>query len=341
MIAKILPRITIENRTKLETVIPLDTPLVLFIDPSSSCNSKCKFCPNGHKIIIKCTGRWQGQMNFNLYKKIIDGLAEFNTPLKSLKLYKDGEPMLNRNLAKMIKYAKDSGNVKYIDTTTNGFLINKYRMKTLINAGLDKINISVNGLSDDQFFNFCGVKINFNKYVQNIKDLYEIRKNCEIVIKTTGDYLTEEDKKKFYNIFGNYCDKIFIENASPCWNNFNVEKLSGIKINTEKGIYNKKLTDVKVCPYIFYQMSVNSDGTVSVCFLDWEHKVIIGNTKIQSLKEIWNSTGTKFYQITNLEKNRNDLYLCKNCGQLKYGQPDNIDKYAEVLKEKCLKKLCE
>ena len=33
MKAEIKPRIELENRTKLETVIPLSTPFVIFVDP--------------------------------------------------------------------------------------------------------------------------------------------------------------------------------------------------------------------------------------------------------------------------------------------------------------------
>ena len=89
MKAKIKPRINLEGRTKLETVIPLSTPFVLFVDPSSACNFRCKFCPTGDRQLIKDTGRWQGTMKFDLYTKIIDDLKEFDRPLKVLRLYKE------------------------------------------------------------------------------------------------------------------------------------------------------------------------------------------------------------------------------------------------------------
>lgn len=336
MKAKILPRIDLDKRTKLENVIPLPTPIIVFIDPSNICTFKCKFCPTGYTKLIKDSKRSQQYMDFNLFKKIIDDIKEFNIPLNIVRMYKEGEPLLNPNFASMIRYTKYNLNC-YIDTTTNGFLINEKRMKPIINAGLDKINISVNGMSDKQFLDFTKTKVNFDQYVENIKNLYKIKRNCEIVIKINGDYLTEDDKNKFYETFGDYCDKIFIERTVNCWADFDVEKHTNTKLDSEKGIYNQPLSNVKVCPYIFYQICVNSDGTVSLCFLDWQHKMIIGDVRNQSLKEIWNGIEHKFYQITNLEGNREDLSLCKNCGQLTHGMPDNIDNYANILKEKCLK----
>ncbi len=90
MKAEIKPRIELENRTKLETVIPLSTPFVIFVDPADSCNFKCSFCPTGDTELMKKVGRPFKVMNFELYKKIIDDICEFDKPIKVLRLYKDG-----------------------------------------------------------------------------------------------------------------------------------------------------------------------------------------------------------------------------------------------------------
>jgi len=336
MKAKIQPRINTEDRTKLEDVIPLSTPITLFIDPSSICNFRCRFCPNGHQEIIKDSGRTQCTMDFDLYKKIIDDLKEFDKPLKTLRMYKDGEPLLNKNFAKMVKYAKDSGCVQYIDTTTNGFLITEERMKPIIEAGLDKINISVNGLSNGQFLRFAEKRVIFHDYVENIKSLYNIKENCEIVIKIPRELIHEVVDDYFYKIFGDYCDRIFIENSMNCWPKFDVEKKANMQVSKEKGIYNQPISEVNCCPYIFYSMSVNSDGLVSVCFLDWQHKMIIGDVKTQSIKEIWDGFKIFKYQFMNLDRKRKEHPICGKCQQLSHGMADNIDPYLSELKERFL-----
>lgn len=327
MKAQIKPRINLDNRTKLQDVIPLETPLNLFIDPCNICNFKCKFCPNGDSKLIKDTNRKQTIMDFNVYKKIIDDLKEFDKPLNTIHLYKEGEPLLNKHLPDMIKYAKESNSIKYVDTTTNGYLLSPKVTKSIINSGLDRINISMYGMSDEQFLKFTGVKINFEKYVNNIINLYENKGNCEICIKITGDFITEEEKIKFFDTFGDYTDRIFIENAAPCWVEFDVEKRLGIKIT--KGIYNNPITYTNICPYIFYMVSINSDGTVSLCFLDWKRKLIIGDIKKQSLKEIWNSNELFKYQVEHISGNRKNINVCKHCSQLSHCLPDNIDLYAD------------
>jgi radical SAM protein with 4Fe4S-binding SPASM domain len=334
MKAEIKPRINRENRTRLETVIPLATPMVLFVDPSSACNFKCKFCPNGDVKLIRTTGRWQGPMDIDVYRKIIDDLKEFDEPLKVLRLYKEGEPFLNKNFAEMIWYAKKAGIAQSIDTTTNGYLLEPERIKPVLDAGIDRINISVDGLSDEQFLEFTGVKVKFDKFIENIRNMYEMKGSCEICIKIAGDFLSTDDKNKFYQVFGNYADRIFIENVAPCWPEFDVQDRLGVKM--DKGIYDQPLSEVNTCPYIFYSMSVNSDGTVSLCFLDWARKLLIGDIRKESLKDIWNGNTLFQHRYEHLQGKRKENPICAACGQLSHCLPDNIDPYADTLLKKLI-----
>jgi MoaA/NifB/PqqE/SkfB family radical SAM enzyme len=146
MKAKYEPRIDLVNRTKLEKVIPLDTPLVVFVDPSDACNFKCRFCPTSDRDLMKAVGRPWKQLSFDLFTKIADDMLAFPNKVEVLRLYKDGEPLLNKRLVDMIKYAKDIGASNRIDTTTNASLLNKEKGRAIANAGLDRINISVYGV---------------------------------------------------------------------------------------------------------------------------------------------------------------------------------------------------
>ncbi len=331
MKAEIKPRIELENRTKLETVIPLSTPFVIFVDPADSCNFKCGFCPTGDIELMKKVGRPFKVMNFELYKKIIDDICEFGKPIKILRLYKDGEPLLNKKLPEMIKYAKDKGCCEKIDTTTNASLLTNEMSLKLIDAGLDRINISIEGVNKEQYKSFSKVDIDFEKLVENIKFFYENKKQCEVLVKINGDTLSENEKQLFLDTFGNHCDKIFIEHIMSCWPEFDIKE---VKVNNEFGIYGQEIKEVSVCPYPFYSFSINSDGSASTCFLDWSRKLIIGDTKNQSVKSIWFGNAMQTYYKMFLEGRRKEHPVCKDCGQLTHGMPDNIDVYAHELLKK-------
>lgn len=332
MKAEIKPRIDLINRTKLETVIPLDTPFIINIDPADICNFQCKFCPTGDRELMKQTvGRNHGIMDFQLYKKIIDDICEFDNKVKVIRLYKDGEPLLNPYFADMVKYAKQSGCCDRVDTTTNASLLSHEISDKIIAAGLDRINISIEGVNEQQYLDFSGYKLNYAALVDNIKYFYEHKTNTEMIVKTNGDILTEEQKQRFLDTFGDITDGIFIESIMDCWPTFEQNK---VEVNEERGIYGQEIHEVLVCPYVFYSFAVNSDGTISLCFLDWHRKLVIGDAKKQKIKEVWLGKEMKNYQKLFLEGKRKTHYICQNCGQLKQGQPDDIDMFANELLKK-------
>jgi MoaA/NifB/PqqE/SkfB family radical SAM enzyme len=329
---KELRRIDLYNRTKLETVIPLSTPFIINVDPSDACNFKCSFCPTGDLNLMNKVERPLKTMDFDLFKKIVDDIQDFEQPLKVLRLYKDGEPLLNKRFADMVKYGKDSGNILRVDTTTNASGLNPKRNLEIINAGLDRINISVEGMNSEQYSKFSKFDINFEKFVENIRHFYENKKQCEVVIKINGDLLNEEQVGLFHETFKDISDGCYVEHVMSCWPEF--ELRDEIKVNEDFGIYGQEIKDISVCPYPFYSMSVNSDGQVSLCFIDWAKKLIVGNANIENIRDVWLGKKMKDYQKMFLLGKRKNHPVCGSCGQLSHGLPDNIDKFALQLIER-------
>lgn len=318
-----------QNRTEIGKVAPLNTPFVVFIDPCSACNFSCTFCPTGDHELIKSIGRFQGILKINDYEKIMVDLNEFKDPIKVLRLYKDGEPLLNKNLVKMIQLAAQHPKIEKIDTTTNGALLNERLSENLISAGIDRINISIDGLDENQVLSFTDTKIDYQNFVRQIAYLYSIKDNCEIVIKTTSEIVGKDRSTEFFELFGNFSDKIFIENTSPCWPEFDVEARMGIDIS--EGLYGNEIKEVSVCPYLFYSISVNSDMKVSACFVDWSRELIIGDLKNESLLSIWEGNKLAAHRLSHLEEKRKNHKVCGNCGQVSHCGPDNIDSDRENL----------
>ncbi len=329
MKAEFKPRIDLKNRTRLETVIPLRTPFIINIDPSDACNFQCKFCPTGDRELMKKTpGRNHGIMDYDLYKKIIGDICQFEDKVKVIRLYKDGEPLLNPHFSDMVAYAKQSGCCDRVDTTTNAALLTPELSLKIIEAGLDRINISVEGVNEEQYLDFSRYKIDFAKFVDNIRFFYEHRKQCEMIVKINGDILNEQQKQEFLDIFGDISDGIFIESIMECWPTYEMEKVTA---NKERGIYGQQIKEVLVCPYVFYSFPINSDGTYSLCFLDWSRKLLMGNARDTTAKELWNSREMKDYQLMFLKGERKKHPICSECGQLRQGQPDDIDGFASNL----------
>ena len=326
-------RIITKDRVPLYTLLPLEAPLILFLDPSDSCCLACNFCPTGSKELMKEVGRPLQQMDFDLYKKTIDDLKQFKTKVKVLRLYSHGEPLLNNNFCDMVRYAKESGKVETVDTTTNGILLNPILNLEIIDSGINRINISINGVNASQYKKFTKRKINFQKLVDNITHLYSNKKQCYLFIKINGDTISKEDEKLFLDIFEPIADSVSIERAFNCWENFEAEGF--IKSDPSLGIYGQEIQkEVLVCPYSQYQLSIHSDGKVSQCFLDWNRKMIIGDISKEFLYDVWNGKKFKNFQNMMLNGYRKNHFYCKDCNQLIGGQPEDIDEYAQEIFKK-------
>ena len=183
-------------------------------------------------------------------------------------------------------------------------------------------------MNNKTYLEFTKAKVDFLKIVNNVKWVYDNKGHTEIVVKIPGDIINDR-QKTFYETFGNHCDRIFIENFAPCWLEFDVEHHTGIKIT--QGIYQQEISDTNICPYIFYSYSVNADGLVSSCLLDWKRKLAIGNVRDKSMKEIWNSKKMNKLRLLHLNGNRKKCETCGSCGQLTHCLPDNIDKHANLI----------
>lgn len=330
-------RLSSTSRPDLGAKLPLQTPYVLLIDPSNYCNLRCKFCPTGHDTLIQKSNRCLAVLDFELYKKIINDTHDFDDEIKVLRLYKEGEPLVNKNFSQMVEYAKRYGNINRIDTTTNGVLFNKELNRKIIASGIDQINISVNGVSAEQIYQHTGRKIDFESYVNNLIDLCKHKEQCTIYIKSIEDLLSKEEQQKFFDLFGQYADRIFLEKLSPAWPNFTLEEHG--YYYQKIGNYGQEVEDRQVCPYIFYTLVINSDGTMTTCVGDWKHEQILGDCKVDSLKKLWLDGILVEYQLAHLKGEKDKFSMCRGCKVITHGCYDNIDGareriYKELLERK-------
>lgn len=305
---------------------------MVFVDPCSACNFKCTFCPTGDRVLMKEIGRYQGTLSLDQFAVIVANIERFPDPIKVLRLYKDGEPLLNRRLPEMIAMARSSPHIDSIDTTTNGALLTPALSERLVAAGLTRLNISIDGLTDDQYQEFTKTDVTFGDLVENVAYFHRISGDCEVVVKTVSEIIGADHRDRFLGTFEGICDRIFVENTSPCWPDFDVEGRMGIAI--KEGLYGNSVREAVSCPYIFYSISVNSDLKVSACFVDWRRDLIVGDLSTDSLADIWSGAKLNTHRKSHLEGRRRKHATCGQCGQLTHCNADNIDSHLELMTER-------
>lgn len=317
-----------EKRQRLEEVIPLAMPFVLFIEPTNLCNMRCRFCPTSDKTLTKM--RPNGSMTWETYCKLIDDIADFSGRLKRINFYKDGESLLHKRFCDMVKLAKEKEISESLWLKTNGLLLNPVLNQKLIDSGLDMIGISVTHITEEGYKRISDVDIDYKKFKENVRDLYNRRKDCKIYIKIADTDLSQSDKDIFFEDFGDMADYIAVEGLHG-WSMSDVKDFTmGTKSDTFDGV---PFTRKEVCPWPFYELAINWNGSVSLCNEDWVHGTVVGDIHKESLKAIWNGKRLYDMQKMMLEGRRSENKVCKNCFYLMCA-PDNIDEYRFQILEK-------
>jgi radical SAM protein with 4Fe4S-binding SPASM domain len=337
------PRIHSAEKQPLQDLLPLKTPISAHVDISSLCNYRCSFCFQADTKGMKDVGLKRGFMDFSLFKKIVDDFNEFPDKIKKIKIGNHGEPTLNPQVVEMVDYARKSNSADIIEMFTNGSKLTPELNEGLVKSGLQRINISLEGLTDERYLEVAGIKQVFQEIIDGVKSLYEIknRENSELQIYVkiadqahalNGDkdikfILSKEERKYFFDTFTPICDEIFIEKIVPQWADTQLDKQNEVG---ETGMYGQKITSWKdSCPFIFMYMHFNCDGTVSPCTLDWPRKVVIGNVNNESVAKIWNGDSLKQLQVAMLAGQRKCIELCKTCSAPSVCVEEDLDKHVD------------
>ena len=312
---------TDEPEFYLQDVVPLDTPLVINIDPTNMCNFKCIFCPTGNDELRKITHRPSGHMTLELFKKLIDDIKQFSNKVKTLLLHKDGEPLLNKNIIEMIKYAKQADCFESIVLTTNASLLTPSISEKLVTSGVDIIRCSIYHTTDEGYKELTRNNIAYLKIIENIKYLYDFKesnnKNMHIFVKTLNTDMSQTNINKFFKDFEDIADTVNIDGLIGYSNTSKVDLTLG---KAKYAIDGKSELnyDRVVCPDPFKQIAINFNGEVSVCCVDWNMVGIIGDANTESVIDIWNGDKLREHRITQLKGNRDTISTCQGC-QYIYG----------------------
>lgn len=144
------------------------------------CNLNCNHCNIGKYTDLNKNKK----KSLNKEKKAIRKISKWLK--KEFKLdFILGEPLLHKNLLKLIKYAKSKDAL--VSITTNGTLITKEKAKEIIESGLDSIYISLDSYNTKIHDSSRGVVGTRNKVFDGIKSLKEIKK--EYKSKTPKVYI--------------------------------------------------------------------------------------------------------------------------------------------------------
>lgn len=290
-------------------------PNGIMVEPFSGCNYQCPLCPAGLNVL----NRKKKNMTFQEFKTY---LGNYVYTTEYITLFHFGEPLLNRELPKMVRYCSKYDIVTQI--STNGMLLTEEKAKKLFRAGLDRIIFSIDTYDGDIYPRYR-VKGDFNQVVNNIKMAIKVRNqlNAKTVIVAQYMLMNENEDIGKMKLHGQSLgvDEVLIKTVGIGTSIKNYDEASQfLPQNEEYSRYKANSTISKYneykCDYVRKRMVLCSDGTVLPCCRDQESDYLLGQcNENTSLSDIWNNKASRnFRKATNVCMST--LSMCNRCPEL-------------------------
>ena len=307
------------NRTNLREVIPLSGPFGMYIEPTRVCNLKCYYCMHatrGNKDgALAKTGFKIQHIEMTLYDKIINEIMAFPNQPKRVTFSGLGEPLMNPKLGEMARRLRNVGFTGRNDIITNGVALTPALSDELVSSGINRILISVQGLSSEAYNEIADVHLDFGRYIENISYMYKHKKNTEIFIKIIDANLRDEsEKEQFFDFFGSICDTIFIEHLVV------MEHQMGDhdgKADRSLNLNSEPFEPCDVCGIMFYFLQTNVDGDTFPCSTPGLPVYFsMGNVNNNTLREIWDGQIRNRMLRGNLSNGYRSFPACRECSSV-------------------------
>lgn len=286
-------------------------PMGLSIEPTTSCNLRCSECPSGMRSFTRDTGMLKQEM----FQNIIDQLKN---KLIWLTFYFQGEPYLNKDFLKMVKYAHQKG--LYTMTSTNAHYFTDEIAKETIESGLSRIIVSMDGVTQETYEQYRKggslekVKEGISKLVEWKMKLNSSTPHIVLQFIVFGHNEHEvEEVKKVGSELG--VDEVKIKSAQIY--DFSNEHLlpsdeKFTRYKKENGSYSIKNTLMNHCWRMWSSAVITWDGKVIPCCFDKDAHYQIGSVDKTKFKEIWLSESYNDFRNKVLI-NRKSIDICTNC----------------------------
>lgn len=308
-------------RVDLAREAPLPHPLTIHVEPTNTCNFKCKFCPESLASYSDTVGGLHS-LALDDFRRICDNILELSAGrgISTLNLYHLGEPLVNVHLPDFIAYARTRGVARRVIVTSNGSLLRGARAERLAQSPPDHLRISIYGATNQQHQAVTSSKLNLELIRDNLAAWRLLPKGSQVRTYVKMIDQGEKHNSAFMQLFAEVADEVAIE---PVMNWNGGENFAG---KSDKELLGSEYFQFKkeVCPSPFYVLVIHSDLKVSVCCVDWSKQTVVGDLSNQTLRDVWQGSALHEFQMKHLQRKANEIPACANC-MFYLTFPDNLD----------------
>ncbi|MCP4757605.1 MAG: radical SAM protein [Proteobacteria bacterium] len=269
-----------------------DKPKYIQIETTIICNATCWFCPQ------KKATRRPKIMEERVWKKIVDDTRDLGITYRPFLL---NEPFVDNRMAEIIRYIKQDPTAK-VELNSNGAALTPGKSDEIIEAGIDKIKFSVDGIRRKTFDESRG--ISYDKVYANVAYFIEAANAADQEILTSLRMIkfpgTEEEQAEYREY----------------WEAFNptaIEFTELYRYPWEGQTKSLNLPCIKIVEEMFFYV----DGRATLCCWDTAERQTLGDVNEASVLDIWNGDPLDRCRRLLDKGKRADIPLCSRCDAYK------------------------
>lgn len=269
-------------------------PLLADLELSTVCNLRCPMC---YTITDDFKKRVRGGfMDMALFTRIVEEIAGH---VPAVRLSLRGEPTLHPHIIDCIRRCKQNG-IGEVSFLTNGSTLTEPFIRSLIEAGLGWITVSIDGTGET--YERIRSPLKFQETLEKIKLFHHIKKQLETerpIIKVQSVWSAIRGRAEaFYNTFLPYAD----------WIAFN-PLIDYLEHDTDISY-----VDNFCCPQVYQRLVISANGDALMCSNDERQECVVGDCNSQSIYAIWHGEILKKMRETHAKQDGfREISKCRFC----------------------------
>lgn len=284
----------------IKRFINTDFPNIINIEPTNACNLRCVYCPREKAV------KGVGMMSWETYTRIIDEAAGHKR-LLMINFHKDGEAFLHPRFFDMVRYARRRDVSEMIHLNTNAICWDEQVIAQILDSGIDDITVSLDAAWADTYYQHKRVDC-LAKVEQNVRTFFDERARRKqqhpfVRVKIMEfDEISHDEIRDFKKKWEGVADQVQVTGIHS-WSG----AVNGVRTTDEESARRYP------CVIMWYALVVNWNGEVTVCSVDWNTEIKIGDVHRQSIHEIWNSQELKAARRAQLDGDYCRYAVCDKC----------------------------
>ena len=259
-------------------------PIHLHLELFYGCNFRCPMCILSVPLKSRPYKEEPSKkITFEKYCEIIDEGVKHG--LCSIQLSGTNEPLLLKDIAKYIRYAKKAGVID-IYIITNASLLTPEKSREIIEAGLTQVKFSIDSINK-KTYEKIRVGGNFEQTIANINEFLDIKKTMgrKLPVTRVSFVKTKQNIQEVDAFVDYWADKVDYVTIQQLFNPFtNSDKISEFEesLRADGALLEK-------CYMPYQRAFVRNNGDILPCCSIFGIEIPVGNIYEKSIYEIWNS----------------------------------------------------